>query len=117
MLTVKPQSLSCLSRPVPGPGGSTTLVVTVMAGFDMQGVQPRLCSDQTLWKELAGVLPAKTAPDLGFAKPRAEWLAFGRVYPAALNAVSAQQAYAVMKVHPFGAAWHSRRHRRRPLLF
>lgn len=97
MLTVKPQSLSCLSRPVPGPGGSTTLVVTVMAGFDMQGVQPRLCSDQTLWKELAGVLPAKTAPDLGFAKPRAEWLAFGRVYPATLNAVSAQARVLVQR--------------------
>lgn len=81
MLTIKPQSLSCLSRPVPGPGGTTTLVVTVMVGFEMNGVQQTLCSDQKLWKALASVLPSKTAPDLGFTKPRAEWLAFGRIYP------------------------------------
>ena len=89
MLIVKPQSLSCSFRPVAGPGGLVSLVVTVMVAYKMQGSRQVLCSEQNLWKELAPVLPAKTAPDLGFIKGRSEWLAFGRVYPAAADSVSA----------------------------
>lgn len=89
MLIVKPQSLSCSFRPVAGPGGLVSLVVTAMAAFKMQGSRQVLCSEQNLWKELAPVLPAKTAPDLGFIKGRSEWLAFGRVYPTTSTSVSA----------------------------
>lgn len=89
MQTIKPQSLSCSSRPVPGLGGQTQLVVTVMAGFEMHGSMPVLSSDQNFWKALVPVLPTKTAPDLGFTKPRAEWLAFGYVYPAQPQATTA----------------------------
>lgn len=89
MQTIKPQSLSCSSRPVAGPGGQTRLVVTVMAGFEMHGSMPVLSSDQNFWKALVPVLPTKTAPDLGFTKPHAEWLAFGYVYPAQPDAMTA----------------------------
>ena len=89
MLTIKPQSLSCSSRPVLGPGGRVELVVTVMASFEMQGSTAMLCSEQLFWKSLVAALPSKAVPDLGFFKPRAEWLAFGDVYPAQIGATSA----------------------------
>ena len=90
MLTIKPQALSVSSRPVPKPAGRVVLVVTCMAGFEMIGSQPTLCSDQTLWKTLSKLLPKKTAPDFGLEKPFSEWLAFGHVYPKDKLAVSAE---------------------------
>lgn len=71
-------------------GGRTKLVVTAMAGFEMMGASAQLCSEQTLWKALSSVLPAKTSPDLGCLKPRSEWLAFGAICPATRGAVSAK---------------------------
>ena len=89
MLTIKPLALGCATHPVAGAGGVTNLIIAVSAGFEMQGVRPVLCWDQRLWKTLAGVIPPATAPDLGQAKVRSEWLAFGEVYPASAEAVSA----------------------------
>ncbi len=90
MLTIKPQALSVSSRPVPKPAGRVVLVVTCMAGFEMIGSQPTLCSDQTLWKTLSKLLPKKTTPDFGLEKPWSEWLVFGHVYPKDNLAVSAR---------------------------
>ena len=90
MQTIKPIALCTSSRPIAIAGGRTKLVVTAMAGFEMMGASAQLCSEQTLWKALSTVLPAKTSPDLGSLKPRSEWLAFGAIYPATRDAVSAK---------------------------
>ena len=90
MQTIKPIALCTSSRPIAIAGGRTKLVVTAMAGFEMMGSSAQLCSEQTLWKALSSVLPAKTSPDLGCLKPRSEWLAFGAIYPATRDAVSAK---------------------------
>lgn len=90
MQTIKPIALCTSSRPIAMAGGRTKLVVTAMAGFEMMGASAQLCSEQTLWKALSSVLPAKTSPDLGCLKPRSEWLAFGAICPATRGAVSAK---------------------------
>ena len=80
MRLIKPQAISLSGRPMAVPSG-TQLMVTCLAGFEMEGREPILCSDQKIWRALKDVLPPKTAPDLGLPKPRSEWLLFGKAYP------------------------------------
>lgn len=80
MRLIKPQAISLAGHPMAVPGGMQ-LMVTSLSGFEMSGLKPVLCNDQTIWKALKDVLPPKTTPDLAMPKPRSEWLAFGRAYP------------------------------------
>ena len=84
MRLIKPQAISLAGHPMAVPYG-TQLMISSLAGFEMVGREQVLCSDQKIWKALKDVLPPKTAPDLGLTKPRSEWLAFGKAYPASLS--------------------------------
>jgi len=81
MRTIKPRAITLAGHPMAVPNG-TQLMVTSMTGFQMIDREAVLCSEQDVWKALKDVLPKKTAPDLGLPKPRSEWLAFAKAYPA-----------------------------------
>ncbi len=96
MKIIKPAAMSCSPLPTAGAYGDY-LAVSALVAFEVINGEIRAISEQSFWQRMKPALPPETAPDLGWLKPRGEWLAFGHAYPAEPNSVSTKVSVTIKR--------------------